>query len=195
MLNAIKYNLGHLTHFAGRDSRATFWYYVLFLLLLDFVINIFIALPIIIGGTRSAFEGAMAGATKEAVEAQVMLRMGSHLAAITWISIATTLLLIALVLAAFVRRLHDSGHSGWWAMIPVAAQLAGVVFAISTLDDMREIFLAAADPARMGDLMAGQAEIARYGFVGWIAPVVVIVFGVMKSTKGPNRYGAEPVRP
>jgi hypothetical protein len=35
MLGAIKYNLSHLLDFSGRDARQTFWYYVLFLVMLD----------------------------------------------------------------------------------------------------------------------------------------------------------------
>ena len=34
MLGAIKYNLANLTNFSGRDARQTFWYYVLFLVII-----------------------------------------------------------------------------------------------------------------------------------------------------------------
>jgi hypothetical protein len=43
-------------------------------------------------------------------------------------------------------------------------------------------------------LMQQQSEMGSLGLVGWIAPLIVIVFGVMESTVGPNRFGEAPVR-
>jgi uncharacterized membrane protein YhaH (DUF805 family) len=42
--------------------------------------------------------------------------------------------------------------------------------------------------------MQMQTQMGAYGLVGWIGYIVVIIFGVMRSTDGPNQYGDEPVR-
>jgi uncharacterized membrane protein YhaH (DUF805 family) len=48
------------------------------------------------------------------------------------------------------------------------------------------------NPQDMAAYMQGQSQMYTYGLVGWIAPIIVIVFGIMKSTDGPNRYGDAP---
>ena len=48
-------------------------------------------------------------------------------------------------------------------------------------------------PIEMQALMQSN-HMNTYGLVGWIAPLIVIVFGVLDSTEGPNRYGDEPLR-
>ena len=40
MFEAIKYNLAHLADFTGREDRPTFWWYVLFLLVLDILLGL-----------------------------------------------------------------------------------------------------------------------------------------------------------
>ena len=40
MLPAVKYSIANVTNFAGRDARQTFWYYVLFLFLVQIEISV-----------------------------------------------------------------------------------------------------------------------------------------------------------
>jgi len=87
-------------------------------------------------------------------------------------------------LAVTVRRLHDTGRSGWW--------LGGfIVYLIAAL---------------MGSVMAvfGPAGRGSPGHVGEIVPAVLLgvaalygiflfVLTVLRGTDGANRYGADPV--
>jgi uncharacterized membrane protein YhaH (DUF805 family) len=57
---------------------------------------------------------------------------------------------------------------------------------------MQELMATAMNPQDMAAYMQGQSQMYTYGLVGWIAPIIVIVFGIMKSTDGPNRYGDAP---
>ena len=158
MLEAIKYNLAHLADFSGREDRPTFWWYVLFLVIVDIVLGLLITS--LGGGFSAGIEAAQAGASQQDIQAQMLQQMSGG---VMLLSAAINLLVTALFVAAFVRRLHDSGNSGWWAAIAVLAQVASIIAA----------FL----------------QVPRLGLLGWVATLIVIVFGVMKSSPGANRYG------
>jgi uncharacterized membrane protein YhaH (DUF805 family) len=194
MLGAIKYNLTHLLDFRGRDARQTFWYYVLFLVVLQFLASMMMTIPIMIRIFRTVFEQTQAGAPPEVVQAQMQVQMGSIMGDMLWVSITLGVLFAALLLAAFVRRLHDSDKSGWWAALAVAGQAAGLVVSIRVAGMMRELMPMMNDPANMQQVMAQQQHLSAYSLAGWIAPAVVIGFGILRSTDGPNKYGDEPVR-
>ncbi|WP_336977227.1 DUF805 domain-containing protein [Altererythrobacter fulvus] len=194
MLGSIKYNLSHLASFSGRDARQTFWYYVLFLVLVHFAISMAVSVPMVIAMMQRTFVQAQAGVEEEIMLGAMMQDMGGWIATSVWIGVAIQLLTMALAAAAFVRRLHDSGRTGWWCALAIACGLGSVAVNISMIDEMQALFaLSAADP-----IAFQQAAMEQRGnplsLLGWIAPIVVIVFGVMKSTDGPNRYGEAPAR-
>ena len=194
MLGAIKYNLTHLLDFNGRDARQTFWYYVLFLVVLQFLVSMVAMIPIMVRVMGAVFEQAQAGASEEVVQAQMQAMMSGMMGDILWLSVGMGVLVAALMLAAFVRRLHDSGRSGWWAALAVAGQAAGIVASIRVAELMRELMPMMSDPANVQQVIARQQDFSVYSLAGWIAPAVVIGFGILRSTDGPNRYGTEPVR-
>jgi uncharacterized membrane protein YhaH (DUF805 family) len=198
MGGSIKYNLSHLLDFSGRDARQTFWYYVLFLVLVEYAIAMAAAIPMMAGAMSTAFEAARSGASEQDLQATMTGQMTGMMGGILWVSIATRTLMTLLLLAAFVRRLHDSNKSGWWAALAVAGQLFGIFVAIQTMSIMPQLFQdamsAQGDPLKLQGLMRHRSEFAGYGLIGWIATLVVIGFGVLKSTDGPNRYGEAPVR-
>jgi len=193
MFGSIGYNLRHLLDFNGRDARQTFWYYVLFLVVIYFVASMLAVIPMIGGAMGEAMQAAQSGASEQEVQQRVIRGMGPGLAQTIWISIGTNLVVTLLMVAAFVRRLHDSGNSGWWALLALAIKLASLAFAASQIGVVNEALEAAAtaDPAQLQQ--AGMRGQGAMGLVGWIAPIIVIVFGVMKSTDGPNKYGEGPV--
>lgn len=198
MLGAIRYNLTHVLDFGGRDARPTFWYYVLFLVILNFVAGILISIPLMAGSMGTAIEAARSGAGEAEIQAQVMGQMSSAMGSTLWLSLATNAVTALLLLAAFVRRLHDSDKSGWWALLPLASQAASAAVSIRVMGTMQqmmqEAMAAGSDGGPMQSVLDRQQEFAAYGLIGWIAPLVVIGFGILRSTDGPNRYGAEPVR-
>jgi uncharacterized membrane protein YhaH (DUF805 family) len=194
MLGAIKYNLTHLLDFNGRDARQTFWYYVLFLIVLQFAVSMIMTIPVMAGLFTTIVQQAKSGAPEEAIQAQVQALMGGMMSEMMWVSITLGVLLVVLLLAAFVRRLHDSGKSGWWATLAVAGQAAGIFASIKVAGMMRELMPMMTDPANLEEILAQQRDLNVYSLAGWIGPIVVIGFGILKSTDGPNRYGDEPVR-
>ncbi|MBD3814359.1 MAG: DUF805 domain-containing protein, partial [Betaproteobacteria bacterium] len=65
MLGSIKYNLANLANFNGRDARQTFWYYVLFLVVIQFGAGIIAAIPMYSQIFSSAFNGAQSGMSEQ----------------------------------------------------------------------------------------------------------------------------------
>jgi uncharacterized membrane protein YhaH (DUF805 family) len=198
MLGAIKYNLTHLLDFSGRDARQTFWYYVAFLVVLNVVIGIVVYIPAMVSSVGTAMEAAQAGAGEQEVQARMMAQMQDTLGTTMWISIGISAAMPLLLIAAFVRRLHDAGKPGWWALLPLAMQAASIAVSIRISGEMqammREALTVGNDPAKLQSVMAHQSEYAAYGLIGWLGILIVVGFGVLRSTDGPNRYGAEPVR-
>jgi uncharacterized membrane protein YhaH (DUF805 family) len=199
MLGAIKYNLSHLLDFSGRDARQTFWYYVLFLFLVNIALGMVLGFVLIGSLMGPLIDAAQAGLSEEAMRAQMATLMSSMMGNILWGTLAGNVLMCLLLAAAFVRRLHDSNSAGWWGLVVLAAQVGGSLVSIRLLDTMQEIMTEAMSrstpmsPFEMQALMQGN-HLSLYGLIGWIAPIIVIVFGVMDSTDGPNRFGEGPVR-
>jgi uncharacterized membrane protein YhaH (DUF805 family) len=191
MFAAIKYNLAHLGDFSGREDRPTFWWYVLFLVILDIVLSLGLSLSTAAGGFSAAYQAAQAGASQQDIEAQVLRQMSGSMGTMMWLSSGIKLLITALSVSAFVRRLHDSNSSGWWAAVAVVAQVAVMVWALSMASQIQAM-MASMTAGDITPALAAQTQLSRIGLLGWVAPLIVLIFGVMKSSAGPNKYGEAP---
>ena len=198
MIGAIKYNFRHLADFSGRQARQPFWFWVLFLVILQFVVGLLSAIPMYIALFQQGFDTARNAGSEDAVRETMMTGMGeamsANLGTQVWIGAILALVTAALFLAAFVRRLHDGGFSGLIAAIPLATQIFAAFYAVATMDAMLEATLASLEPGQAANAYALQQEAAPYGWVGYIGYLVVIVFGVWPTKRGANRYGEEPHR-
>jgi uncharacterized membrane protein YhaH (DUF805 family) len=88
---AITSNFKRYVDFSGRSARSEFWWWTLFV----FVINcVFQLLEMIVGGPLSSMYGIVSG-----------------------LSLLVSLGLFLPGLAVTIRRLHDTGRSGWWVLI------------------------------------------------------------------------------
>ncbi|KLE35549.1 DUF805 domain-containing protein [Aurantiacibacter luteus] len=192
MLTAIKYCLGNLANFAGRDARPTFWWYLLFLLIVQFVAGLLISIPLVVDSATTAYDAAQSGADQAQMQSQLMAQMGENLASTIWLSLAVSAVTTLMLLAAFVRRLHDGGFTGWIAAIPLATQAIAMVVAVRSVDVIREAFAQGSGTPANIEAMQAQVQQDPLNYVAWIGYLVVIVFGVWKSQPGANRYGAEP---
>lgn len=193
MLSAIRYHFRRLTDFSGRDARQTFWYWVLCLVVVQFVIAIVLAMPLYLEMFSTAFDAARAGASEEEINTAMFAGMGGQLKTQMLVSVVLGIVNCALIAASFVRRLHDSGKPGWILALALVPYLGALLYNYANFDSMMalvEASMAPGDP----DALAGRSQLYAYSAFGWIGYIVVIVFGVMKSDEGPNVYGAEPVR-
>ncbi len=191
MIDSIKYNLANLTNFSGRDARPTFWWYVLFLIVAQFLVGFVAAIPMVVSSTVSAFDAAQSGATQDQMQAEMFAEMTEAMGTQIWISAALSVAVVLLLAASFVRRLHDGGFTGVLAIVPIGLQILAIGGSIAMIDQMGDILAAAANPEEMQQLQANLA-LQWHNLAGWMAILLVIGFGVMKSQDGPNRYGEEP---
>ncbi|MBB4798538.1 uncharacterized membrane protein YhaH (DUF805 family) [Brevundimonas bullata] len=113
-----------------------------------------------------------------------------------WIPILGTILSIAMIwpnLAIVVKRLHDMGKTGWFAVVPWVANIVGFIMIISAVG-MSIITNPQAfeneDPEAMlamfGSMMGGIAVmfLVNIAFLLWI--------GIGDSQRGDNKYGPNP---
>ena len=129
MFAAVEYNLRRLATFRGRDGRATFWPVTAFALLLVVVVGLAFNVFEIMRMVQRMAEFANAVPERPAIAAgnealslavfgerfNLVIEGGIVLDAITIVALP----LAALLAASVVRRLHDAGRSGFWAILPV----------------------------------------------------------------------------
>ena len=193
MINETKHCLKNVTNFEGRDARQTFWFYVLFLVLLQFAISMLAAIPTMASAIGSSFEAAQAGMDPERMEARIMAEMAGSLGTMMWVGIASSVAITLLFVAAFVRRLHDAGYTGWLVLVPVVIQVLAMYAQVDQTAQLQEIFASGTSPEQM-QAMQLEATSNPLNYISWLGYLFVIVFGVFKSQPGPNRYG-EPAKP
>src|SRR6478736_4174803 len=103
MLGAIKYNLTHLLDFSGRDARQTFWFYVLFLFLVNIAIGTVLGIVMVASLMGPVIDAAQSGASEEAMGVMMGAKMGGFMRSILGYSVASNALMIVLLAASFVR--------------------------------------------------------------------------------------------
>lgn len=122
---AISSYFKHALDFKGRASRSEFWYGLFFVFILNFLSDIVwdfywnqVGLPLEIWVERFV-SNLYPKIGFELVNAIWIwnLQYASFLLAIVWRFV--DLILYIPWLAVSFRRLHDTGHSGWWAFCPI----------------------------------------------------------------------------
>ena len=193
MREALRYHFKHLLVFYGRDARQTFWYWFLFLFILNMAASLVMTLPVTMDAVTAGFEAAKGG-DEAAAQAAMMSQMAVIMKRVIVFSLAMGVINLMLMAAPLVRRLHDSGNTGLWAIVAGAIYLASLLLTWSRADQavalMRRL-AAAHDPQMM---LGMQTRLAWDGLLGYVPLIMVIAFGLLKSTPGPNRYGERPAR-
>jgi uncharacterized membrane protein YhaH (DUF805 family) len=87
-------------------------------------------------------------------------------------------------IAVGVRRLHDTDRTGWLVLVPIVPWVLAVVFGGAAM-------LGGAAGSGAG-MMAGAGIAFIFMMVAFVAEVVLVVFWVLPSTPGDNRYGPNP---
>ncbi len=113
--NAIKVGIDNYANFRGRSSRSEYWWFWLGVVLFQLIVpGIGAVLGYSISGYSGLIIGELAGATM------------------------ALLLTILPMLAVSVRRLHDTGHSGWWyfiTLIPLIGPIWYLVLMLTGSDE------------------------------------------------------------
>lgn len=166
MPNSIVRGFTQLTRFSGRDTRAQFWPYAGVVTALYIVVGPAVLGPLVLSVADSA---------QLQSEAEFQNVLGRFLA----MNLLMFAVLVALLAAAVARRLHDSGRSALWGLLPLPfAIYSGVMFFRLISQFMSE----APDLTLFFTVFASN-------MLYLVALVTLIVLLALRSAPGENRYG------
>jgi uncharacterized membrane protein YhaH (DUF805 family) len=161
--------LKNYAKFSGRASRAEFWWFFLFMMIIYMVVWFIligsIGLSVASGSQRPM---AMFGAFGV---------MGIFL-------ILFYLALLIPTIAVQIRRLHDTNRSGWWLG---AFWLLYIVYMVATFG-----MAFSATPGSQPPNLAGAGIMMAVGLAFFVYSIVLLVFFCLQGTRGPNRFGDDP---
>jgi len=193
MANPVVRGFQSLTRFSGRDRRGQFWPYagVVFALM-------FVLCGAVIAWSMNGIFADMQQFAAEHPEAATVHSSPGHYsiqvdgshpeAPIPDLRIFFTTMgvmvvgIIALLAAAVSRRLHDSGRSALWGLMPVPF----VLFAVTGFPIVMTQVMAAEEP-NLGLFFL----LVLNNMLYLIALVSLIVLLALSGTRGPNRFGPE----
>jgi len=159
--------LKNYANFSGRASRAEFWWFFLFTIII-YTILMFVA---------GAIGAGMASANPVSAVMTGTVGVSTAIVGILWLA------LFIPTLAVQMRRLHDTNRSGWWLG----------VFWLLYIVYMGVVFRAAAGVATGGAGGLGLAAGAGlFALVFLVYSITLLVFFCLRGTVGPNRYGEDP---
>lgn len=189
ILASIRYNLARLLLLSGRESRAQFWPYAIFLFILMMAVGMLLWLPVMfdmmVRMQRFMIEHPEGLPTSPGPYPAMGLppELMPDLTVIVLPMAVVNLLFVLLLAAAVVRRLHDRDKSGWWALLPVPFMVYGQIRA----PEAAAMMLSGAMPDSAEFLL-----LMLNNLVYWIAVIVLVVMLAQAGTSGPNGYGPEP---
>ena len=153
--------------FRGRASRSEFWYWFLFVWLVNFL-------------TRNALNLVTVILPIADLEREYKLIL---IVAFSVVAIGVGLGLLLPTVSVFVRRMHDTNHSGWLGWLPLLPSLG------------MGGFLAFADAAGFNGDKATEAAVAGVFAIVILAAFLYPFFLALRpGDPGDNQYGPAPVR-
>ena len=103
---AISSGFSNLTNFSGRASRSEFWWWMLFVWIVNVIVGTILNIAVPNDGTNS---------------------MG-FFASVAWWIVYVIFFLATLGVA--VRRLHDTGRSGWWVLLQLICCIGTIILIV-----------------------------------------------------------------
>ena len=175
---AIKTCFRKYATFTGRARRAEFWYFYLFI----FLVNIGISM---LSGLIACIFWLKSGSLTVMPVAATNVTYG--LLAVSW------LVFLLPQYAAFTRRLHDTGKSGWWLVAFLVLEVVYIVSVLSTVGAGLLDWAPSATPS---------SYITALPIVTLVLLVLLLIFSIlllvwfcMDSHPASNKYGPNPKAP
>lgn len=161
-IQAVQSALGSYATFSGRSRRSEYWWFYLFTVIVSIV---------------SAGIDALLNMVFDNGFGVVGLVAGLALLLPTW--------------AVTVRRLHDTGRTGWWVLLPLVPTLALVVMGFVAVFVLVLNF--GGSDASLTWLVT--VPILVLVLLTIASLIVLLVFLCQDSEAGPNKYGLSPKGP
>lgn len=193
MANPVARGFRNVARFSGRDTRGQFWPYAAAVFVL-----VFMACGIAMSVVMSGFFAEMQRFAVEHPEATTIQSSpgnysisvdGSHpeapmpnLTLFLAVVAVQILMTVGLLAAAVSRRLHDSGRTARWGLMPLPFLLVGMTI----FPMMISQFVASGEP-NLGLFFLMFFNNLTY----MVALVSLIVLLARRGTRGPNRFGSE----
>ena len=154
MAAAVKLFFSNYVNFKGRSTRSEYWFAYLFV----FIVGLGVSLIGTVLTTALGEEGAVITKVLSGLESLVFLIPN---------------------LSSMVRRLHDIGKSGWWAVGHIIIAIAAVAFLLFS--------------ASIGSIEAALGFMCFFMLALLAYAILMIVFMCLPSV-GPNKWGY-PAKP
>ncbi len=152
--------------FSGRAPRSELWWWFLFVILVSFGVGIISGILDVVLGLK-AFSGI--------------------------VSLLLDLFFLLPNLAVTMRRLHDLNRSGWWYGGLIVLSLFIMALGIPLMIRMAENHEQGYAPTD-GLNPAVFILLAVLGFAETVYSIVLLVWFCMRGTRGPNRFGPDPLQ-
>lgn len=187
-IHAIRRGFANIFRFSGRDTRAQFWPYAIFLYFAATVVTWLVMMPEMMRMMQNIFRAAaeQPARNREPTPEEIEALVGQIMPNFEFIMIASMVVQLAAILllaAAVVRRLHDRDRVGYWGLLPLPCTLLAFAVAPATMDMFRTP-AATPPPIFLAAFLNGMAY--------WVLFIILIVMLAREGTRGPNRFGPEP---
>ncbi|OYW33575.1 MAG: hypothetical protein B7Z41_04965 [Rhizobiales bacterium 12-66-7] len=190
--------LAGILNFNGRMALRDFWPYAITVVLVLYGLGSVLGIWMQLEFAQRLGTGAWSGDAydPELIERQaeqtltLMKELFRFFVPYAAISLALHIIPLA---AATVRRLHDTGRTGWWALIPLPFSAYGIYLLSNALSRVPELVV-----TRPADPVIFAFIIEIFTAIGvsllWIAAVIVLIILLCgrSSPKG-DRFGPPPV--
>lgn len=190
--NSVRHGLANIVNFSGRDRPRLFWPYAGAVFGLNMIASTLMTVPLVL----RVFEREMDRARRreyepEAVDpAALTAEMIPDMEALLLPGMILTLIMAALLAAAVARRLHDRDRAGWWGLLPLPLMLVQFLLTPRMFEGMRN----AAEGG--GSFDASATLLLMANNLVYLAALGFLLYQlIMAGTRGPNRYGEDPIPP
>ena len=106
------------------------------------------------------------------------------------VSLAFSIALYVWIAAVTVRRLQDNGHSAFWVIASILANLANSIL-MSTSGDLDLISAINVTPSEIIDVVSKPVYLVL-GAISTISNLMILIFCLQDSDPLPNKYGESP---
>jgi uncharacterized membrane protein YhaH (DUF805 family) len=200
-MNLLGRHLSGLIDFNGRENRQPFWLWVLTVMATATIAWMFAFVPLFVGTfgrieqfARDHPDQVMRTVGPGSYSIQVH---GDHPELMPDIGMLLPLLAIialvgiVLLAAAVVRRLHDSGRSGWWGIVPLPFLFSGLALSSMVFGSFTRLAASNADPDPAVFKYFALLMLNNLLYLGTIGLLIVLLS--LAGTQGDNRYGRDPL--